>query len=104
MPGLAVLALIAYLLGVLALRRRGGRWPWHRTANFVTGIVTVLLAAGNIIWGFGEVPSIIAFAVVYFQWTRSEETRTKVSDRRVDADLEAYDARLRRLAQDSPRG
>lgn len=65
-------------------------------------VMTDQLAAGNIIWGFGEVPSIIAFAVVYLQWTRSEETRTKVSDRRVDADLEAYNAHLRRLAQDSP--
>lgn len=65
-------------------------------------VMTDQLAAGNIIWGFGEVPSIIAFAVVYFQWTRSEETRTQVSDRRVDADLEAYNARLRNLAQDSP--
>lgn len=65
-------------------------------------VMTDQLAAGNIVWGFGEVPSIIAVAIVYLQWTRSEETRTKVSDRRVDAELEAYNARLRRLAQDSP--
>lgn len=67
-------------------------------------VMTDQLAAGNIIWGAGEVPSIIAFAIVYLQWIRSEVTRTKVSDRRVDADLEAYNARLRRLAQDSPSG
>lgn len=65
-------------------------------------VMTDQLAAGNIIWGFGELPSIVAFAVVYLQWTRSEETKTKVSDRRVEADLEAYNARLRRLAQDPP--
>ena len=64
-------------------------------------VMTDQLAAGNIIWGFGEVPSIIAFAIVYLQWTRSEETLTKLSDRRVDADLELYNAHLRRLAQDS---
>lgn len=68
-----------------------------------TDVMTDQLAAGNIIWGFGEVPSIIAFAVVYFQWTRSEERRTKVSDRRVDADLDAYNAHLRRLAEGSHR-
>ncbi|MCF6746136.1 cytochrome c oxidase assembly protein [Blastococcus sp. KM273128] len=67
-------------------------------------VMTDQLAAGNIVWGFGEVPSIIAVAIVYLQWTRSEETLTKVSDRRVDADLEAYNAHLRRLAEDSPRG
>ena len=66
-------------------------------------VMTDQLAAGNIIWGFGEVPSVIALAVVYLQWTRYEETRTKVSDRRVDADLEAYNAHLRQLAEDSRR-
>lgn len=66
-------------------------------------VMTDQLAAGNIIWGFGEVPSIIAFAIVYLQWTRSEETKTQVSDRRVDADLAAYNARLRQLAEDSRR-
>lgn len=66
-------------------------------------VMTDQLAAGNIIWGFGEVPSIIAFTVVYLEWWRSEERRTKVSDRHADADLEAYNARLRALAQESRR-
>ena len=66
-------------------------------------VMTDQLAAGNIIWGFGEIPSLIAFAVVYFQWIRSEERQTRVSDRHVEADLEAYNAHLRRLSEDSRR-
>lgn len=66
-------------------------------------VMTDQLAAGNVVWGFGEVPSIIAFAIVYLQWTRSEVTRTTASDRRVEADLEAYNARLRMLAQEPRR-
>ncbi|MCA0143822.1 cytochrome c oxidase assembly protein [Blastococcus sp. LR1] len=64
-------------------------------------VMTDQLAAGNIVWGFGEVPSIIAVAIVFLQWTRSEARRTKSSDRHVDADREAYNARLRTLAQGS---
>ena len=56
------------------------------------------LAAGNLIWGFGEVPSIIAFTIVYVQWVRSEGRRTPAADRRAEADLEAYNAYLARLA------
>jgi putative membrane protein len=52
-PALAVLALVAYLLGVRALRRRGGRWPRHRTVNFTLGIVTVLLVTATQVMGYG---------------------------------------------------
>ena len=73
----------------------------HPPPGWGIDVMTDQLAAGNIIWGFGEVPSIIALAIVYLQWTRSEETLTKLSDRRVDADLEVYNEHLRRLAQNS---
>ncbi|SDG07417.1 putative copper resistance protein D [Blastococcus aurantiacus] len=66
-------------------------------------VMTDQLAAGNIVWGFGEVPSVIAFIIVYLQWSRSEVVQTRVSDRRVEADLEAYNAHLRTLAQGPPR-
>lgn len=73
-------------------------------AGWGIDVMTDQLAAGNIVWGFGEVPSVIAFVIVYLQWSRSEETLTKVSDRRVDVELEAYNARLRRMAQESRSG
>lgn len=61
-------------------------------------VLTDQLAAGNIIWGFGEVPSIIAFIVVYVQWVRSEGRRSLAADRRAEVDLEAYNAYLAGLA------
>lgn len=61
-------------------------------------VMTDQLAAGNLFWGFGEVPSIIAFPIVYVQWVRSEGRRTPAADRRAEADLEAYNAYLARLA------
>lgn len=61
-------------------------------------VMTDQLAAGNLIWGFGEVPSIIAFTIVYVQWVRSEGRRTPAADRRAEVDLEAYNAYLARLA------
>lgn len=66
-------------------------------------VLTDQLAAGNIIWGFGEVPSIIAFTIVYWQWVRSEGRRTPAADRRAEADLEAYNAYLARLADQGRR-
>ena len=62
-------------------------------------VMTDQLAAGNIVWGFGEVPSIIAVIIVYLQWTRSEEKQKEAGDRRSDVELEAYNARLRKMAQ-----
>lgn len=67
-------------------------------------VMTDQLAAGNIIWGFGELPSMIAFTVVYVQWLRSEGRRAPGNDRRADAELEVYNARLRRLAEGPPAG
>lgn len=52
-PTLAVLALVAYLAGVRTLRRRGGRWPRHRTISFALGIVTVLLVTATQVMGYG---------------------------------------------------
>ena len=38
---LCVFALFFYLAGVRRLRRRGDRWPWYRTALWVSGIVVL---------------------------------------------------------------
>jgi cytochrome c oxidase assembly factor CtaG/putative copper export protein len=38
---LCVFALFFYLAGVWRLRRRGDRWPWYRTALWVSGIVVL---------------------------------------------------------------
>lgn len=60
-------------------------------------VLTDQLAAGNIVWGFGEVPSVIAFLVVFVQWIRSDERGAENGDDRVEEQLRAYNAQLARL-------
>jgi len=62
-------------------------------------------AAGSIAWSFGEIPTVIVLAVVLFSWMGSEERRARRLDRAAvrteDAELQAYNARLRALAESS---
>ena len=62
--------------------------------------------AGGIAWSFGELPTVLVLAVVFFSWARSEERRGRTLDRAAertdDAELEAYNARLRAMAQRQP--
>jgi putative copper resistance protein D len=60
------------------------------------------LAAGNLVWGFGELPTFIAVTIVFFQWIRSEERRAPMLDRRADDELIAYNAQLARMAARRP--
>jgi putative membrane protein len=59
--------------------------------------------AGGIAWSFGELPTVLVMAVVFASWARSDERRARAADRaaaRTDnAELEAYNAYLRGLAQ-----
>jgi putative membrane protein len=63
--------------------------------------------AGGIVWAFGELPTVLVLAVVFFSWARSEERRgralDRAADRSGDAELTAYNARLRAMA-DQGRG
>jgi len=58
--------------------------------------------AGAIAWSFSELPAVAVLAVVLFSWMGSEERRGRRLDRQAertqDAELEAYNARLRALA------
>ncbi len=58
--------------------------------------------AGAIAWSFGELPTVLVLAVVFFQWAGSEARRNRTRDRTVDrvgdAELDAYNARLRAMA------
>jgi putative copper resistance protein D len=62
--------------------------------------------AGGIAWSFGELPTVLVLAVVFFSWARSEERRGRTIDRAAertdDAELEAYNARLRAMAERQP--
>lgn len=72
--------------------------PWGPTALADQKI------GGAITWGIGEVPTLILAVVVAVMWSRSDERTARQRDRRVDeygdAELEAYNARLRQLARD----
>ena len=58
---------------------------------------------GAVAWGLGEFPTVILAAIVTLQWARSDERLAKREDKRAerdhDAELEAYNARLRALAE-----
>ena len=59
--------------------------------------------AGGIVWAFGELPTVLVLGVVFFSWASSDDRRAKAydraADRNGDAELEAYNARLRALAE-----
>ena len=70
-------------------------------------------AAGGIAWSFGEFPTVLVLAVVFFQWAKSEDRANKAADRARDRaiargesgddpELVAYNERLRRLAAQRP--
>jgi putative copper resistance protein D len=70
-------------------------------------------SAGGIAWSFGEFPTVLVLAVVFFSWTRSEERANRAVDRTYDRAiargesgedpaLTAYNERLRRLAAQNP--
>lgn len=56
---------------------------------------------GGIAWSAGEIPTVLIALVVVAQWVRSDEKSAKRYDRRAerdgDAELVAYNSRLRRL-------
>ncbi|NLT26555.1 MAG: bifunctional copper resistance protein CopD/cytochrome c oxidase assembly protein [Microbacteriaceae bacterium] len=58
---------------------------------------------GAIAWGLGEFPTVILAAIVAIQWSRSDTREQRRIDRQAnrdaDAELEAYNARLRALAE-----
>jgi putative copper resistance protein D len=62
---------------------------------------------GGISWAMGEVPLLLVFGALFVQWIRSDmreaRRRDRAADRDGDADLEAYNARLRELSENSKR-
>ena len=62
--------------------------------------------AGGIAWSFGELPTVLVLAVVFFSWAASDDRRARALDRAADrtgdAELDAYNARLRALAEQRP--
>jgi cytochrome c oxidase assembly factor CtaG len=63
--------------------------------------------AGGIAWSFGELPTVLVLIVVLVSWAGSDERRARALDRAADrdgdAELKAYNARLRAMAEQRPR-
>jgi cytochrome c oxidase assembly factor CtaG/putative copper export protein len=62
---------------------------------------------GGLAWGSGEIPLLVVMVALLAQWARTDERDARRSDRRADADgdaeLAAYNAMLRDLANRNPR-
>lgn len=62
--------------------------------------------AGEIAWGIGEAPTLVLAVVVALQWFRKDAAETRRRDRQADrdgdAELRAYNERLRRLGERTP--
>ncbi len=58
---------------------------------------------GGIAWGIGELPTLVLMIMVSLDWMRRDEREAVRSDRRADrdhdAELQAYNARLARMAE-----
>jgi putative copper resistance protein D len=58
---------------------------------------------GGIAWATGELPLLVVLIALLMQWARADEREARRADRRADADgdaeLEAYNAMLRQLAE-----
>lgn len=64
------------------------------------------ILAGQITWGFGEVPGLLVIGVLFVQWYRSDEREARRFDRREgteESEREAYNAYLARLDERSRR-
>jgi cytochrome c oxidase assembly factor CtaG len=52
---LSLVALLAYLIGLVAVRRQGVAWPWWRTLSFVAGAVALFGVTGTWLNGYSMV-------------------------------------------------
>ncbi|KHL11083.1 putative copper resistance protein D [Mumia flava] len=75
---------------------------------FATDLLADQYLGGGIAWAMGEVPLVIVMAALFVQWIRQDRREAVRHDRRAaqndDAELEAYNAYLARLAEQSGPG
>lgn len=75
--------------------------PW------VDSLIVDQQTGGALAWGLGEAPTVVIVLMVVLDWMRRDERDARRSDRRAerdhDAELEAYNARLRAMNERSSR-
>jgi putative copper resistance protein D len=73
------------------------RPPW------VTDPLQDSLYGGQVAWGLSEIPTLLVMIVIGVQWSRSDDREATRNDRRADrdgdAELNAYNERLAKLAE-----
>lgn len=71
--------------------------------DWITDPLADSLNGGQVAWGIAEIPSLIVLLAIAFQWSRSDDREAKRKDRQADrdgdAELNAYNDRLARLAE-----
>jgi cytochrome c oxidase assembly factor CtaG/putative copper export protein len=71
--------------------------------DWITDPLADSLNGGQVAWGIAEIPSMIVLLAIAFQWSRSDDREAKRKDRQADrdgdAELNAYNDRLARLAE-----
>jgi len=77
------------------------RPPW------MTDLLADSLTGGQIAWALAEIPSVLVMVVIAIQWSRSDDRESKRNDRQADRDgnaqMNAYNEHLARLAQHDQR-
>jgi putative copper resistance protein D len=77
--------------------------PYWEIINrpYRTDLLADQYLGGGISWAMGEVPLVLVFGALFVQWIRSDvreaRRRDRAADRDGDAELDAYNARLRDL-------
>jgi putative copper resistance protein D len=75
--------------------------------SYRTDLLADQYLGGGMAWAMGEIPLVLVMVAILFQWFRSDTREAKrfdrSEDRNDDAALEAYNARLRDLAEHGKR-
>lgn len=81
----------------------GVDWYSQVQPPWLTDLVVDSQNAGAIAWGIAEIPTFILVLAVAIQWAKSDDREAKRHDRRAsrdgDAEMAAYNERLRQLAE-----
>jgi putative copper resistance protein D len=84
----------------------GGQWYQGLALPWVPDPVIDQKLGGGLAWASGELPLLLVVIALLVQWSRQDERSARRDDRRAendgDADLTAYNAMLRRLADGAP--
>jgi putative copper resistance protein D len=94
---------VAVMSGNTAL---GGDYYRSLALPWVPDVLADQRLGGGLAWAAGEIPLLIVVIALLIQWSRQDERSARRADRQADvhgaADLEAYNAMLRRLATGGP--